>query len=176
MIDLIDRHTTLARGLLARGISVLFMAWFMLGWMPVFAAHSGDLPPLDMRLWYSAGEAGQLLDALGDDGGAFYLEMIAGDFVFIGFAAVGDLMLLGLLLRHLGWPGWPRQLLLAAVVADGIENVVTAAVLLGAPRACFWLGGLATLLKQCAAVTLLVVYACGLLALAWRRLIRAGDP
>ncbi len=172
MLTRLDRHATLARGLLLRGVSVLFIAWFMTSWLPPFLAHSGGLGPLDARMWYAPEEATRLLSALGPDGRAFYLRMIASDFVFIGFAAVGDLMLLGLLQRHLAWPNWPRRVLLVAVGADAVENLVTTSVILGAPPACFWLGGAATLVKQGAAMVILTVYAAGLVT-AGARWLRA---
>lgn len=102
MSEWIDRHATLGRGLLLRAISLGFMAWFMMRWMPPFLAYSGGLLPLDARMTYRPEEAMQLIAALGPDGRAFYLRMIATDFVFMAFVLGGDLVLLGLLLRRLG--------------------------------------------------------------------------
>lgn len=169
MLHFLDRHATLGRGLLLRGFSLLLVAWFMTRWIPPFLEHSGGLEPLDMRLWYPPSEAAALVDALGADGGRYYLRMIAGDLLFMGASLAGDAMLLGLLLRHLGWSDWPRTLLLAGIGADAVENIVTASVIVGAPPDLFWLGGLATLFKQGSAVVLLGVYAAGLSALVVRR-------
>ena len=172
MFTLLDRHTSLAHGLLFRGISILFMGWFMIRWMPLFHAHSTGNDPLDMRIWYSPDEASALITALGSEGGAYYLQMILCDFVFMGFALAGDAILLGLLLRALGWSDWPRYLLLAGMGADAIENLVTAGVIAGLADSLFWVGGLATLGKQCAAMTLLGVYGFGLSTLLVRRIRR----
>lgn len=172
MLKLFDRHGSLGRGLLLRGISFLFIGWFMTSWVPPFLEHSGGIDPLDMRLWYSPQEASELVSALGDGGGAYYLRMIVADFVFMGFALAGDAILLGLLLRALGWSDWPRWLLLAGIGADAIENIVTASVILGLPEELFWLGGLATLCKQFAAMVLLAVYTLGLGTCLVRRIRR----
>lgn len=170
MLDTFDRRTKLSHGLVTRAISIGFIYWFMTSWMEPFRALSEGLEPLDMRFWYSPDEGMALVRALGPDGASYYLRMIAGDFVFMGFAFFGDLVLLRVLLRYLGWHDWPRWLLIGAVLADGLENTMTALVLSGAPETLFWLGGAATAFKQTGAMVLLGVYAVGLPLAGWRRL------
>lgn len=172
MLDTLDRRTNLGHGLVLRAISIAFIYWFMTSWAEPFRTLSSGLDPLDMRVWYSPEEGMVLVNALGAEGAAYYLHMIAADFVFMGFAITGDLILLRVLLQYLRWQDWPRWLLVAAMVADATENTITALVLNGAPGALFWLGGAATLFKQASATILLGVYAVGLPAAAWRRLRR----
>lgn len=169
MFRFLDRHITFARGLTLRVLSFAMMAWFITGWAPEFVRLSGGLQPLDARFGYSVADAETLLTALGPDGRHFYLRMASLDVVFVLIAALGDWMLLTLLLRKVGVGLWPRAVVLIGYGADLLENALYGIALIGGPTALLAIASVATVVKQLSGLVLLLSYALGLSYWAWRK-------
>lgn len=149
-----DRNTK------GKNIVIFFIIGFTLQFIimglliPEFLRLSGNLPPFDLRMWYTTDDSMKLINALGDAGASFYLwRFLIVDLFFAFMLSSAIVMLLNLIMKKIEMPHIyiPVLIPFTGLLMDYTENLMTVLSIYiypNTPSVVTYIGAVSTLLKQ----------------------------